>query len=141
MFVRLLPGITSFLGLPFARPLRQWNLPPPKPWEYAWFISIVTAVIGWKALPKNERQLIKQYLIGTVVFGILPVIYGLCEQTDDMYTYLQDSKKSIRFLGYPAVIIFYMFLAIAAQIHIFGIYFALQLYKAWKPRSERKKVN
>ncbi|KAL3883377.1 hypothetical protein ACJMK2_029649 [Sinanodonta woodiana] len=137
VFIRLLPGITSLVGLSLYQKLRQWDVPAPKSWEYAWIVSLVAALLGLKSLAKNEMLLLKQYMIGTVVFGLLPVIYGMIDQIDDMYAYLYDKKYTTRIFGYPAVVVWFLFLAVALQLHGFGLYFASVLFQAWRPKPKK----
>ncbi|XP_061176341.1 protein jagunal-like isoform X2 [Saccostrea echinata] len=137
MFVRVLPGLTSFLGIGPVSSLRKWNFPPPRPWEYAWMVCTMAILVGWRSMAKNDIKLLKQYVVGSILFGLLPVIFGLIEQSDDLYAYLNEKKYTGQFFGYPAVLVFYLFLFIAIQVHGFGIYFSYQLLKSWKPR-ERK---
>jgi len=82
MIVRVLPGITAFLGLGIFERLKHWDVPPPRPWEYLWIVNLMASVVGLKSIPKNDSLLIKQYMIGTVVFGLIPVIYGMVDQID-----------------------------------------------------------
>ncbi|KAL5009817.1 hypothetical protein ScPMuIL_012122 [Solemya velum] len=139
MFFRLLPAITSLFGLPMFDKFRKWNLPAPNAWEYAWFVSVFAAVVGWRSLPRNRTALLKQFMIGTVVFGILPVLYGIMDQMDDLFLYINHRKYKAQIAGYPAVIVWFMFLAITLQLHGFAIYFSAQLLRAWKPRVVEKK--
>lgn len=139
LIIRLLPGFTALVGLPLYQKLRHWDIPAPKAWEYAWVVSVVAAVFGLKSLAKNNSLLLKQFVIGTVTFGILPVIYGLVDQFDDILAYYNDRKYTARILGYPAVLVWYFFLALAIQIHIFELYFSVNLLKAWKPRDKKLK--
>ena len=136
---RLLPGITALFGLPLYQRLRKWNVPAPNAWEYAWIVSIVAAVFGLKSLPKNNSLLLKQFVIGTVVFGVLPVIFGLVDQFDELILYYNEKKYGAQILGYPAVLVWYFLLAVAMQIHIFELYFSVNLLKAWKPRDKKIK--
>lgn len=139
LVVRVLPGITAFLGLGMFDRLRHWDFPPPRPWEYLWVINFMTAVLGLKSLPSNTGPLLRQYVIGTVVFGLIPVVYGIVDQIDDLYAYLNEKKSLGTIQGYPAVIVWFMFLTLAIQLHGFGLYFARQLMQSWSPRSEKKK--
>jgi hypothetical protein len=63
--------------------------------------------------PKNERR-----------FGLLPVIYGILDQIDDLYAYLNEKRWSAQIFGYPAVIVWFMFLTAAIHLHGFGLYFS-----------------
>ena len=139
VLVRLLPGFTALVGLPIYQRLRQWDIPAPKAWEYAWVVSIVAALFGLKSLPKNDTILLKQFLIGNVVFGILPVLYGLIELFDDVLLYYNERKSSAQILSYPAVLVWYLALFVAMQIHGFAMYFGANLLKAWRPRDKKMK--
>ena len=139
VIIRLLPGFTALVGLPLYQRLRHWNFPAPKAWEYAWVVGIVAAVFGLKSLSKNNSLLLKQFVIGTVVFGVLPVIFGLIDQFDDIILYYNERKYGAQILGYPAALVWYFFLALAIQIHIFELYFSVNLLKAWKPRDKKFK--
>ncbi|XP_071136528.1 protein jagunal homolog 1-like [Mytilus edulis] len=140
MTVRILPALVSFVGVGPVKQLRKWDLPAPRPWEYMWSISIIAAVLGLLSIPKNEGFLLKQYMIGTVVFGLLPIIYGIVDQIDDLYAYLNEKRWSAQFFGYPAVIVWFMFLTAAIQLHGFGLYFSMQLLKSWKINRTDKKL-
>lgn len=139
MTIRILPALVSFVGVGPVQQLRRWNLPAPRPWEYMWVISMIAAILGLKSIPKNDSFLLKQYMIGTVVFGILPVVYGIVDQIDDLYAYLNEKRWNAQIFGYPAVIIWFMFLTAAIQLHGFGLYFSNQLLKSWKVKPTEKK--
>ncbi|XP_060588149.1 protein jagunal homolog 1-like [Ruditapes philippinarum] len=139
VIVRLLPGLTALIGLPIYRRLQHWDFPAPKAWEYAWIVSLLAAVFGLKSLPRNDSLVLKQFLIGTVVFGILPVLYGVIELFDDLVLYYNERKFSTQIVGYPAVLVWYFGLILCLQIHIFSLYFGVNLLKAWKPRAKKFK--
>ncbi|KAH3729709.1 protein jagunal homolog 1-like [Dreissena polymorpha] len=139
IIVRLLPGLTALLGLPIYKRLQLWDLPAPKAWEYAWIVSLVAAVLGLKSLSKNDSLILKQSLIGTVVFGVLPVLYGLIELADDLLIYYRERKYSSQILGFPSVLVWYLCLIICFQMHAFAMYFGANLLKAWKPRDKKTK--
>ena len=138
MLIRLAPGITSLFGFNIMA-LRRWDLPHPRPWEYAWLFSLVSAVIGWRSTPQNHSFLLKQYMLGTVVFGIVPVVFGIVDLRNDMLAYFSERKYTYVMFGMPAVVLWALFLAICTQIHGFGLYFSVVLLKAWRPRTEKMK--
>jgi hypothetical protein len=105
-----------------------------------WLVSILPSLIGLIAIKKNRSFLMQQYIIGTIVFGLLPVIYAIYDLSDDLATYWDTKKAALQLLGYPMVVLWNMFLAIALQIHVFAVYFAYQLVKAWRPKTDRNKT-
>lgn len=139
MLVRLAPGITSLLGFNMIS-LRRWDLPHPRPWEYAWLFSLIASIVGWRSTPQNNSLLLKQYMLGTVIFGLVPLIFGFIELFDDMYAYITDRKYTYVMFGMPAVVLWALFLAICTQVHAFGLYFSVVLLKAWRPRGEKLKL-
>jgi hypothetical protein len=138
MLIRLAPGITSLFGFNIMV-LRRWDLPHPRPWELAWLFSLVAAVIGWRATPQNNTFLLKQYMLGTVIFGIVPVIFGVIDLRNDLANYFSDRKYTYVMFGMPAIVLWAVFLAVCTQLHIFGLYFSTVLLKAWRPRVDRLK--
>lgn len=139
MLIRLAPGIFALFGFNVMS-LRRWDLPHPRPWEYAWLFSLVAAVIGWRSTPQNHAFLLKQYMLGTVMFGILPILFGIIDLRGDMSAYLFERKYTYVIFGMPAVVLWALFLAICMQLHAFGLYFSVVLLKAWRPRTEKLKV-
>ncbi|KAK6170225.1 hypothetical protein SNE40_018671 [Patella caerulea] len=137
MFVRLLPALSALFGFSLQS-LRRWDLPAPRPWEYAWFISTIAAILGWRSTPNNKTFLLKQYMLGTVVFGIFPVVFGFIDLGSDMYAFITERKYTYVMFSFPAVLLWSTFLFVAAQLHIFGLYFGTVLLKAWKPRKKQQ---
>uniref|UniRef100_A0A2C9KP89 Uncharacterized protein n=1 Tax=Biomphalaria glabrata TaxID=6526 RepID=A0A2C9KP89_BIOGL len=133
MFFRLLPGITGALGFAVIS-LRRLDLPHPRPWEYAWLVSLVAAVIGWRSTPQNNIFLLKQFMLGLVVFGLSPVFFGLFDLKRDIMLYLQERKYTYEMFGFPAVLLWTAFMLIALQLHSFSLYFSYVLLGSWKPR-------
>ena len=103
---------------------------------WAWLPSIMALV----ALKKNRITIMQQYILGTITFGLLPVFYALYDLADDMVDYLETREGYKKFHGFPLVVLWNMFLALALQIHVFGLYFAWQLIKCWRSMVTRKKV-
>lgn len=137
MLGRLLPGIAGAFGFTVVS-LRRLDLPHPRPWEYAWLASLLAAVIGWRSTPQNNLLLLKQFILGTVVFGLAPVCFGFFDLKKDIILYLQERKYTYEMLGFPAVLLWSAFMLIALQLHIFSLYFSYVLLRAWKPRAGDK---
>ena len=79
-------------------------------------------------------------MLGIAVFGILPIVYGIYDNFDDLMEFWESKKASRSFLGFPWVVLEQMFFVVCLQVHGFGLYFAQQLLTAWQPRGN-KKVN
>ena len=143
MVVRVLPGLSAFMGvMSVYNKLKHWDLPAPRPWEYIWIVSLMAAFLGFKAIPKNASNLLKQYILGTIIFGVVPIVYGMVDQGDDLYAYLNEKKSKANILGYPSVIAWFMFLTLAIQLHLFGLYFSYKLLKSWSSKAiKNKKAN
>lgn len=139
MLIRLAPGITSFFGFSVIA-LRQWDLPHPRSWEIAWIFSLIGAYLGWQSTPQNNTFMLKLYILGTVIFGIVPVFFGLIDLADDLFDYLMLRKYTYVMFGMPAVLLWGLFLAVCTQLHGFGLYFSVVLLKAWRPRREKLKL-
>ena len=139
MVFRLSTSFYVMLGIRPPSFLQTLRLPIAQMWEYVWLVSATASVFGLLALPRNRIFLVNQYILGTVIFGLGPVLYAMSAYFGELLDYYETRQTKKLFLGYPQVVLWNMFLFIAFQVHIFGIYFAWQLAKAWKPR--QKKVN
>jgi hypothetical protein len=87
---------------------------------------------------RNKLFFIQQYMLGTLIFGLAPVLYAIIDNLNDLLAYWETREAKAMFRGYPMVILWNMFLTIALQIHGFGLFFAWQLIKAWRPREKKK---
>lgn len=133
MLARLLPGIVGAFGFSVIR-LRRLDLPHPRPWEYAWLVSLIAAIIGWRSTRNNNLFLLKQFILGTVVFGLAPVFFGAFDLRNDISLYFYEKKFTFEMFGFPAVLLWSIFMMLALQIHLFTLYFSVVLVKAWRPR-------
>ena len=139
MVVRLATSIFRALSMVPPKVLVDLRFPAPLGWEYAYLASLFPTILSLLSLNKNKVLLMRMYFVGTVIFGLGTVFYGCVDLWDDLIEYLETKKARIHFQGYPAVVIWYMFLCVALQIHAFGLYFSLQLLKAWTVKVGRKK--
>lgn len=138
MILRL--SVSFFVMLNIRPPpfLQQLRLPRAWMWEYVWLMSSIPSLFGLIALRKNRQFLIQQYIIGTFIFGLGPVLYAIATLLNDLLAYWETRETNQLFLGFPIVVLWNMFLVITLQLHFFGLYFAWNLQKAWKPREKKK---
>jgi len=140
MMFRMSTPLYVLFGVRPPQFLQRLKLPKAELWEYMWTFSLLPSILSLIALKRNRHFLMQQSLLGIIVFGILPMIFGLYALLDDLLEYW-DTRTSKRLLfGFPVVVLWNMFLAINFQVHAFALYFGWQLYNAWKPKGS-KKVN
>lgn len=131
MTLRQTVSICAAMGINPPNFLYQLNLPQVLGWEVCWLPSIATVLFGFSALPKNQVFLMRQYIIGVFVLGILPVLFGVFTVGEDVIEYIKTRKSRVSFKGFPMEIIWAIFLFISAQIHVLSLVMAKKLTDAW----------
>jgi len=109
-------------------------------WEYVWLVTILPCLFGLIALRKNRIFLMQQYVLGVFVFGFCTTAFTLYDMYDDMKLYWKIRKTDQFIFGYPLIVVWYIFLVIAVQLHAYSVYVSYQLLKAWKAAVARKKL-
>ncbi|CAI4230265.1 unnamed protein product [Auanema sp. JU1783] len=112
------------------------RMPAAYPWEYVWCFSFIPILIALKSFPKNNVKLVNYHYYGQFFCGIVPCMIGLGAQVPELFDYISDMENSETptFQGvFPMVIIWYIFFAIAIQIHCFSMYFSYHLAAAMAP--------
>ena len=131
MLFRLSTSLCVMFGIRPASFLQRLQLPKAMTWEYVWLFSLMPTIMGLLSLNKNRMFFMQQYLIGGIIFALGPTIYAMYDLSDDLSDYWASKKTNILFLGQPMIVIWYMFLVICFQLHIFGVYFSFSLLKDW----------
>ena len=139
MVFRLSAGLCLLFNVQPPTVLSELQMPPAQMWEFVWLMTGITSFFGLIALRRNRAFLAQQYLIGTVVFGLGPVFYGVFSMIGDLLEYWDTRETKITFFGFPAVLLWNMFLVIALQLHALGLWFSWTLIGAWKSRGLTKK--
>ncbi|ELU12437.1 hypothetical protein CAPTEDRAFT_154162 [Capitella teleta] len=136
MLLRLSVSICVLFHMRPPSFMQKMKLPRAELWEYAWLASVLPTILGLISLPKNRLFLLKQFLIGCVVFGIAPILYAMYTLSDELFEFWETRESKRLLLGFPIVVLWNMFLVIALQIHIFSFSFGWQLNKAWSPKKK-----
>jgi len=139
MMLRLFPGFCLLFNMQPPSVLQKLDMPPAQMWEFVWLMTGIASFFGLLSLRRNRAFLVQQYLIGTVVFGLGPVFCGILSMMDDLLEYWDTRETNATFFGFPAVLLWNMFLVIALQVHAFGLWFAWTLIGAWKSHGLTKK--
>jgi len=139
MMVRLSSGFCILFNIQPPSLLRELDMPPAQMWEFVWLMTGIASIFGLIALRRNRVFFLQQYFIGIIVFGLGPVLYGTLSMIDDLLEYWDTRKSKITFFGFPAILLWNLFLVIALQIHVFSLWCAWTLIGAWKSRGPTKK--
>ena len=140
MIARLSVSIFVFVNIRPPSFLQKLRLPRASTWEYVWLVSVVADIFGLFSLRKNRYVLMQQFLIGWVVFGLGPVVYGMYSLFDELMDYWNTRETKKLFMGFSVVVLWNMFLVVAFQLHLFGVWFSWKLLRAWKPKAVKKKT-
>ncbi|XP_014258734.1 protein jagunal [Cimex lectularius] len=139
MVAKLSSDILDKLDI-FILEIEELQVPKPLLWEYLWCVSILLTFVGLAAARKNKVSIMQKYMIGTGVFGLLPVLYAMFYYFPDVWHYVSTGEKDeiLLWQDYPYGILWYVFIFGALQVHSFSLYFANSLLTAWKSRGTKK---
>ncbi len=113
--------------------------PRPQPWEYLWILSLIPALFGYMSLYRNRLQFLNFFFYGCILFGLLPVLFTMLFSASDLWHYVQTKETTNVFNGFPVIVLWYIFLFIAIQVHLLGIYYANVLRSNWVDGGKKKK--
>lgn len=135
---------SSLLVLVNIRPpafLQLLRFPRPWLWEHFWLLSAVAVAFGAAGVRRNRILYLQQFIVSSLVFGVLPTLYGIFDLSDELVDYFRSHRTTkTLFGGLPVVVVWNMFLAVSLQVQGFALYFAWQLVKTWKARIELRKL-
>lgn len=154
MLVKLSEDILDRMDI-FILELQELYIPKPRLWEWVWAASVVSAWTGFKSIRKNNVSLMKVYafLIGSLSF--LPIFYELIYWFSDFRDFASRGDASPnnsnageegplvpepvveKWRGYPVGFLWYPFLVVAIQVHLFQLYFASVLIRVWSSRTRK----
>jgi hypothetical protein len=140
MLVKLAEDLLDRMDI-FILELEELYIPKPRLWEWLWSASVLFTWTGFKAIRKSDVTSMKIYVVMNLLFALCPVIYSMGYYFWDMYEFLSThSMEDIedKWQGYPVALIWYAFLIVAVQVHLFQLFFAVKLIKGWMIK--RKKV-
>lgn len=124
----------------FILELEELYIPKPLIWEWMWLSSFVFVFPGLKGIKRNKISSLTTYAIGMFLFGLCPIIGAGIYFFKEMWQYVEtrDTTNLQKWQGYPIAPLWYLFLTLCFQVHIFSLYFAVRLIRTWKMRSVKK---
>jgi hypothetical protein len=140
MVAKLCPDVLDRLDI-FVLEIEELEIPKPLLWEYLWCLSLPASFLALRAIKHNCVKNISFYIKWIILLGVLPVVYAFFSYLPDVYTFITESPtESIQlWRGFPYGILWYVFIAVAVQIHGFSINFAQNLKRAWTARGTAQK--
>ena len=125
--------------------LTTLNIPRPHLWQYVWLITVFSSICGLISMNRNHVFLMKIFFRGTVTFGLGTIMTTIIFNLSDLFTYKRlktshqlDEIEPQTFLGFPLLVLWYIFLIITVQIHAFSIYMANVLLQSWQQHRPKK---
>ncbi|XP_054164030.1 protein jagunal-like [Oppia nitens] len=143
LMCKLLDDILDRLDI-FILELQELYIPKPRLWEWLWASSVVLSVFGLSSLRTNNLSSIRFYAIMTFVLSLLPVLYAAVYYFNDLWNFIETrdlSKVKEVWNGLPVALIWYTFLVVALQVHLFQLFFSIKLWFAWNVKKVTKKAN
>ncbi|KAK7603770.1 hypothetical protein V9T40_003769 [Parthenolecanium corni] len=124
----------------FVLEIEELEIPKPLLWEYLWCLSVFVSFFALSAVKKNRIQSIRRYMYLITIFGFGPIIYGAVYYFRDVWTYVSSgsTENIMLWQGQPYGLLWYAFIALAVQIHLFSLYFSNNLLEAWLARGMKK---
>ncbi|XP_050441786.1 protein jagunal [Adelges cooleyi] len=140
MLAKLCPDVLDRLDI-FVLEIEELEIPKPLLWEYLWCFSLPASFLALSAVKHNCVRNISLYIKWIVLLGILPVVYAFFYYLTDVYTFITEhpSDSVLKWRDFPYGILWYIFIALAVQIHGFSIHFASNLKSAWTARGSTQK--
>jgi len=135
MLLKLVPHILDSLNI-FVLQLEELEIPEPLTWELWWLAGCCSSFVGLNAIKKNNSGLIQIYIGMVNLLSTVPLLLALMTHAADFYTFCSsdDPDNIARWRGYPVAVLWYIFVALAGQAHIYSLYHAFKLLGAWKTR-------
>lgn len=128
-FLMALKFFAVVAGSTYFRPLDGW--------EMGWCISGVTAYIGFGALNRNDVKRLFVYVLGNLIFGIVPLLLGGSTIIKTMQKNFQNMKEVPE--DWKASPMKMSMIAVCLSWQLAGFVQAIRLIRAWRSMGDRKR--
>lgn len=109
----------------------------PQPWEMAWLLSIIAAVIGLASIQKNNVKQLNICAVGILLLGVAPLAFGACVLLQEIYSNFSQGRAP-NTLAWQRVPMKMAAVAFLIQFHGISLYYTNKLMSAWSARGEKK---
>ncbi|KAG0719049.1 Protein jagunal [Chionoecetes opilio] len=141
MLIKMVPDILDRLDI-FVLEIEELEVPQPLKWEYIWLTGSLASFLGLTAIRKNRGILLQIYFGLVNLLSTVPILLAAMIYFNDFVKYCtEDEPQGLQlWQGYPLSVLWYSFIMIAMQVHIFTLIFAWKLILAWKNRGAARKT-
>lgn len=118
----------------FILELQELEIPKPDLWEWTYGVSFLFTIVGARAIRTNSVSMMKFYILCITLTAFGPIVMSLYQYIFDFWKYQQEGDlKKLQYVWHdlPLGPLFGTFGLIALQVHLFQLYYAHKLYKAW----------
>lgn len=143
----LLASIVFSQILTYHFPLlpNSFVVPRPHLWQYIWLISVSASIVGLWSLKKNHIFAMKIFFRGTILFGLGTILITIILNLSELFTFKKlknnhqlDEVEPQKFFGFPLLVLWYIFLMITVQIHVYSLYIGNVLLASWQQYKPHK---
>lgn len=142
----LLAFVVFFQIVTYHVPLQTTlNVPRPHLWQYIWLTSAPASICGLISIKKNFSFLMTIFFRGTLIFGLGTILITIILNLSELFTFkkLKTNHQLAEIepqavLGFPLLVLWYIFLIITVQIHAFSLYMANILLCSWQQYKSTK---
>ncbi|KAK8400096.1 hypothetical protein O3P69_003056 [Scylla paramamosain] len=137
MLIKMVPDILDRLDI-FILEIEELEVPQPLKWEYIWLLGSLASFLGLTAIRKNRILLLQIYFGLVNLLSTVPILLAAMIYFKEFVEYCTESEPQGLQLwqGYPISVLWYSFILVAMQVHIFTLIFAYKLILAWKNRGD-----
>ncbi|CAG9567752.1 unnamed protein product [Danaus chrysippus] len=142
MLAKLSADILDKLDI-FILEIEELQIPQPLWWEYIWCLSLLLSFVGLSAIKRNNVKQLRRYMYGITALGLGPLLYCVVYYCGDVYEYLTVDEDEVEDMdiqlwqGYPYGLLWYVFVFLSCQVHMFQLYFSVILLRAWRSRTKK----
>jgi hypothetical protein len=129
--------VTQLITFHFSL-INTMNIPRPHLWQYIWLVSVIPSICALLALRRHQFVLMKIFFHGNLLFGLVTIGITILLNLSDLFTYKRlkvnqqlNDIETQTFLGFPLLVLWYIFLMITVQIHGFSLHTAHVLMQHW----------
>ena len=126
-----------YIGKYIAVMLGSKYFVPLASWEIVWLVSGICAFIGYSSLSRNDIPRLLVYIVGNIVFGLVPLVFGvnqLINQVKKDFSNMKQTPENWKNSPMKMAIV-----AVCVTWQIAGIVQGVRLANTWKSMGSRKK--